>query len=385
MRSYLLGLLFLLLGLISGFAQNIVEQAIISRLFYLQPIHDESAHEPIVLDPTHLWRYITEGDVDAVSLIIDQSPINWNQVDDQGNNLFNIAVRRGDVPIVDLLLQQQGLDFNHANNHGYTPLIQAVARKNLSIIKLLLASGRVDPNRSTFDGMSSLLIATCSRQFDIVALLLEYGADVNQEDAYGLNAYWFAAHFNDRELQDLLRGYGAIVDDYVDGYEHTLLHECVYQGYFLGIRQLLRQQNAFRVNAINVKGDSPLMVAIRREDLACVKILLREGAHIDFQNYNTRETPLHVAVFYNHMGIFEVILKRAHDLDKTDALGLTPLMLAMYLQKTPVAKALIRKGADMAYQRLDGMRIWDIAEQTKNWRMMKFLLKRGYGPNVRSI
>ncbi|MDT7831798.1 ankyrin repeat domain-containing protein [Flavobacteriaceae bacterium S356] len=141
-----------------------------------------------------------------------------------------------------------------------------------------------------------------------------------------------------------------------------------------GIFNFLLKKNV-DINAINNYGDTPLMYAVLRRNIAMTKSLIAKGAKVNTVNkdsltplYNAVQsdnkelidllikakadvnlgtTLLHKAVLNNSLYALKKIISKKTDIDPVNDYGNTPLALAIRENNPEIAEYLITKGADL--------------------------------------
>ena len=189
-----------------------------------------------------------------------------------------------------------GFDVNTANSAGYTGLMAAAQRGRADIVKLLL-DHKADPNAAGRDGGTALMLAAENNQPEIVKLLLDRGADPNRQDNNGWTALLKAAYQGNAKCIEMLAS-------------HTKLEL-----------------------------DRALLVATLMERKDAVKVLLDNGAEVDFRASDGR-TPLILAAGKGNKEIVELLLQAGADASLTDQSGQTAQAVAAAKGFNDIAEAL---------------------------------------------
>ncbi len=134
---------------------------------------------------------VMRGDQTAVEELLRQhSDVNAPQAD--GATALHWAVFRSDKTMVDLLLGA-GANPKVANRDGSTPLWLASINGDAGIIAALLKAG-ADPNEQLPLGRTPLMVAARTGNVDAIKVLLDNGAEVNAKDSLrGTTALMWAA------------------------------------------------------------------------------------------------------------------------------------------------------------------------------------------------
>lgn len=140
------------------------------------------------------------------TLIAQHADVNAPQQD--GATALHWAVFRSDKELVDVLLHA-GANPKAANREGATPLWLACTNGNAAIIAALLAAG-ADANEHLPLGRTPLMIASRTGNADAIQVLLDHGADVNaSETLRGTTALMWAADEGHAAAIKLLIQHGA--------------------------------------------------------------------------------------------------------------------------------------------------------------------------------
>ena len=177
-----------------------------------------------------------------------------------------------------------GFNVNTPNTAGYTGLMAASERGRPDIVKLLL-DHKADPNAAGRDGGTALMLAAENNQPDIVKQLIDRGADPNRQDNSGWTAVLKAAYQGNAKCIEILAS-------------HTKLEL-----------------------------DRALLVATLMERKDAVKVLLDNGAEVDFRASDGR-TPLILAAGKGNKDIVELLLQSGADASLTDQAGQTAQTVA---------------------------------------------------------
>ena len=94
-------------------------------------------------------------------------------------------------------------------DEGNTPLVLAARDVKPDVLKVLIDAG-ADVNTANDNGVTALMNAARDEDIEKVRLLLHAGADVNAKDKEGETAW---DKTSDDDIEDLLVGYGAQVND----------------------------------------------------------------------------------------------------------------------------------------------------------------------------
>ena len=134
------------------------------------------------------------------------------------------------------------------------------------------------------------------------------------------------------------------------------------------VAQALWASAELDVNALNASGETPLMMAALRGDLAWAQRLIERGAKIHKEGWS----PLHYAATGPEPKIVALLLDRGAPVDAPSPNGNTPLMMAARYGEEGSVDLLLVRGAD---KRLRNARELDAADLAK-LAGREFLLRR---------
>ncbi len=180
------------------------------------------------LGATPLWLAAQNGSA-AMTRRLLQAGADPNKALLAGETPMMVAARAGNAEVVDLLAAK-GANLNARATRGQTALMWAVAQKHPAVVKVLIARGAdiharsdawsqvmavfphgiLDYNRPIPHGRdTALLFAARAGDLESAKLLVDAGANVNDEDAWGVSATVLAAHSGFADLVAFLLDRGA--------------------------------------------------------------------------------------------------------------------------------------------------------------------------------
>jgi ankyrin repeat protein len=207
------------------------------------------------------------------------------------------------------------------------------------------------------DGWSPLHLAAVLDEAEVAALMLQKGADPNDQD-YDLQTPLHAVV--NRKIAEQLVQMGANVDCR-DRSGFTPLHVAAADGH-PEIAELLLAHGA-DVDAKDNNGRTPLHEASSGGHFEVAEQLFAKGASVDPRDEAMGWTPLHLAVQHEYIHIMVLLMKKGADINAWDASGYTSLHLAAMGESKEIADALIKSGATRTLKNVHGQTARDIALQ----------------------
>ena len=120
---------------------------------------------------------------------------------------------------------------------------------------------------------------------------------------------------------------------------------------------LLLQHPTIDVNALNAAGESALMMAALKGDLAGAKLLLASGANVNQPGWSA----LHYAASGPRPELVQLLLEQGATVDARSPNGTTPLMMAARYGSEDSVKQLLKRGADPKLANQRDLRAADFA------------------------
>ena len=264
-----------------------------------------------------------------------------------GSTLLQWAVYEGDAAEVERLLAA-GADVSLANHYGATPMGLAAEVGNAEILKLLLKAS-ADADSPNPEGQTALLAVARTGNVEAAGLLLEFGATVDARETWGgQTALMWASARRHPEMMQLLIANGADID--ARSIDRNYQRHVTAEG---------------RPKSLDSGGLTPLLYAARENCLACVEVLLENGADVDLPDPDG-VSPLRVAIMNANWDVARHLILAGADVNQWDIYGEAPLFTAIGL-----------------YTRIDGGRASiDPLNETDGLTIVKALLDRGADPNM---
>ena len=117
------------------------------------------------------------------------------------------------------------------------------------------------------------------------------------------------------------------------------------------VAQLLTETPKIELNMLSAQGESPLMLASIKGQLALAELMIKKGADVN----KTGWTPLHYAASGAHLPVMKLLLENFAYIDAESPNGTTPLMMASMYGSTAAVKLLIDEGADPMLKNIQGL------------------------------
>ena len=122
--------------------------------------------------------------------------------------------------------------------------------------------------------------------------------------------------------------------------------------------KLLLEQPTVKIDALNRAGESALMMAALKGDIAAAKMLLERGAKVNQSGWS----PLHYAATGPEPELVRLLLERGAEVEAASPNGTTPLMMAAQYGSEDSVKLLLDRGADPNRRNQRDLRASDFAK-----------------------
>ncbi|KAG9506528.1 hypothetical protein J7337_000060 [Fusarium musae] len=347
---------------------------------YLKTKIDPNIRNQDGLTAIHIAAESRESDRLEVIKLLTSHGADATAAGQDGQTALHLAANAGHQDVVEYLLEI-GVDVNQHSTYLGTPLMAAAKGAGAQIVKALLEKGAdVNAISDDFSYHTALQAAAWMESQDVVQLLLDWKADVNLAGGEYGSALCAAASVGHEDISTLLLEAGADID-YNGGPKGSPL-ECALRAGYTDIARLYLDRNA-SVNLVST-GDrgTALVAAIHCESLEMVQDLLTLGADPNLGS-EKGEVPSQAAIRKGHQDILNAILDRGGklsfrdkygrgaisntivynspgllpcmwgredvDINETDAVKRTPLMLAVILGVN-VVQELHQNGANLDLQ-----------------------------------
>ncbi len=275
-------------------------------------------------------------------------------------------------------------------NGGFTALHYA-ARQNAQDAARALADNGADLNAQDADGAPPIQLAIINLHYDLAAMLIEKGASPNVQDNTGMTAVYALADMNGfrsdigRPAQprpDKLTAMDVLKLALAHGGNPNLQQK----------RAILGRHHGFGDNSLGA-GATPLMRAIKANDLAVMKLLLDNGANPNLAMANGQTAvflivgtggggrggppagPASPGASNAAINALKLLAEHGADLNTPNKQGATPLINAARSGSTAVVKALLDLGADINAKDAQGKTALDIATAPATIALLKDFAK----------
>ncbi|UKZ61580.1 uncharacterized protein TrAtP1_002839 [Trichoderma atroviride] len=327
---------------------------------------------------TALHIAATSGTLDTVKLLCS-SHSSITARTNQGATALHYAALSGKLDVIEYLIKK-GLDINSNSNSMGTPLMSAAAVNGVDAARFLLDNGaevnlandesifpsalqaaaangaecmvqmfleaKADPN--IFGGVygSCLCGSVQAGNVEIARRLLEAGADIDYEGPKG-TALECAIACGNSDLITLLLEHKADVDIPSKRKRDNLLMQAILKNNIDIVKILL--EHGADANLSSPKGGKPVQATICKGKEDIFLLLLEKGAQLAFKDQWGRG-PLSTAMVKRVPDLLPHLLQHPDvDVNERDAVGRTPLMLAIR-NGVYVIKGLQDHGADIDAQ-----------------------------------
>ena len=238
----------------------------------------------------------------------------------------------------------------------------------------------VIPVKQSFADEPGLIKAAGMGDITTVLKYLERGMSIELSDQKGKTALIAASQHGHTALVKLLLDKGASVNAKTS--DNTTAFYYAAQNHHIESLKLLHAKGA-DLNIINRFEFSPLSVAIiANRDEKIVRLLLDFGANPDIQPIGS---PLITeAIAKNSIGIVRLLINKGANVNATNEIGVTPLMIAAASHQMDAVKLLLKKGAKIRVRDGNNKNIlhWLLCSafydnKNENISLLKLLLKNG--------
>ena len=210
-------------------------------------------------------------------------------------------------------------------------------------------------NTPNSKGMTPLHSSVIKGHFHTTQALLSLGADpclLNQHQQYPLFSTLMVPVLHDDELKPnkikifrLLRDKGGQDITHQDDSGNTVLHQMAAHNFEVLFKEIL-ESNVELVYIKNNHTHYPIHTAILNNQIQNVKLLLNVK-DVETLADSKGCVALHYAAIYSENEMLQLCCDLSTNIDSTDALGRSPLLLAASLGRLATMKALIERGAQL--------------------------------------
>jgi len=283
--------------------------------------------------------------------ILVQYNIDFNYKSSNGRTVLQDIVLNGDILLVKKILPYIKNPFS-LDGYGKNILYDAIASGSKEMLELVFSLPNIDFNIQS-NAKESLLHFAKDGNLDIIEFLLRKGVSPTLQDLDDKNIiFYLSQRIEESKLQSEIEKISKLIDlalsaeDAIN--QKNQDGETLLLGFLKNLNKPLGQYNQKKmlsqlietfiqsgvdINEQDNEGNTPLLVAVEKNDLETVQLLIENGADVNLRNQEG-STPLSVAVMKGDKSYFDMIkLLLAFEADPNikDSKGLTLLEKMLYI------------------------------------------------------
>lgn len=318
----------------------------------------------------------------------------------QLNEQFLLAVKDGNLVKINELLPY--IDINYKDKNNTTALWYALKLPTIEPLKLLL-SKNIDISIPCKSYITPLMFAAQHSTLEMVKLLVTYGANIHEVDKIGNTPLIIASQQGNKDIVEYLISKAVdITHKNNDG--STAYHVASQKGKTEILKILDKMSEALHFR-LNNNGDSPFHIACKYGNTETVDYFLTQkkcdvNSFAQFLN-----TGLMFAVKNGHIEVVKLLLAHKAPIYHMNSYGETAFQLAQQTKNAEVVKYLkeyiehhnflfheidngvselriIKNYTNINYQNADGATFLTNAILSNNKKIIDYLLKNGADPNL---
>jgi ankyrin repeat protein len=329
---------------------------------------------------TALKTAVDLGNRAMVDLLLSQGA-DVNARDAGGETALHLATSKGYRAVAERLLEAKA-DVNAVTKRsgtsnrgdGLTPLHHASIRRDESLAALLLAH-KANPNAVDDRDHTPLHWAALNGATKAAQLLLDNGANVNAKDEISRTPLYCAVERGDSAMCDLLLKHGAEVNAPITSQVTVTVQRPALAGESGSPEQTVQ---------VSCNGFTPLHYASLKghEDIA--RLLLAKKAEVNAKAVHELE-PLNLVVTYGQPGMVRLLLENGADVNWVpSAVSPAPLMMAVKRRSEEMVSIILLHKPDLE-QRDQGNTVLHHALSFSLDRIVEMLLANGADPNASAV
>ncbi|MEM7184971.1 MAG: ankyrin repeat domain-containing protein, partial [Spirochaetota bacterium] len=319
----------------------------------------------------------SEEDIMIVKLLLD-SGAKANAIDVTWNNALLAHLDKSYCHKVVRYLVDAGTKLEYVAGARRTAMGIAAEKGNLRLVKYLFQKGATIQRKIPAE--NPLVLAMKKNHKNVVAFLVKNGADIEARDS-GFGILTFIGRHGHKEILELLPS-------------KSDLFSMKRQVFREGLTEAARTGNLKTLQALAAKiplSDAgfrklkaPMIAAVKNNKVSVVSFLLSKGISTKLFD-NSRLALVHLAAWYGHKKILQLLKENGADIHLLDAKGRTALFLASESGQVSCVQYLISQGADLnqIYPET-GYSPLIVAVQNKHIAIVRILLKAKANPQIQN-
>ncbi|MCB0536576.1 MAG: ankyrin repeat domain-containing protein [Bacteroidetes bacterium] len=343
-------------------------------------------------------KFINNKDSTALKKVINEH--NVNSFDTNGVNLLTLGVITGDLNIVKII-GEKGANPNLKNKTqmGSTPLMMASEYKSLEIAKYLIKKG-ADINIQDNNGDPVINWSAYYGNVPFTKLMLENGAITNLRSIHSDGVMQVALKEWQDSIVDLLLEYNVVIhkvkedsEDLIfalknsnfslfksllnkdnintrDGASNTLLMIAAKNGYFEMVKYLIEE--GANINEINAVGQTALNLSVFFGKNSIANFLVQNGADVNKTDNQFILSPLVAAIRADNLALGKILLQKGADINSTDGTNnFSPIMWATLYQNKDFVSLLLKYNPDLSIISKYNQNVFEMTENNEILKMLK--------------
>ena len=331
---------------------------------------DVNAKVPLT-DESLLHTAVTYGASECVDLLLKAGADVNAQTGLYGETPLHIAIQEGFFDIFHALVRG-GADIERTTCEGEGPLFTAVKYNRIEMFRVLVRKG-ANVNVVDFGGLCPIHFAVMDANEFLVESLLWHGADATKGD---LNPYLYAFRAGESDVANDLQIAAPILAT------ATKLPRGIFQVIKRDDSAALNRMliKGFDVNLIDVLEGAPLHCAVEHHAMACMKLLIDNGANVNIRNIQRWETPIMVAIRTGNKDAYEYLLKYDIDFTIRNKEGENALFYAVRKSDKDALLESLKRGVSVNEMNDNGLTALYVAVSLKKKDIVAVLLEHNADP-----
>ncbi|CAF1011713.1 unnamed protein product [Brachionus calyciflorus] len=260
-------------------------------------------------------------------------------LDPDGRSILSIASSLGHEHIVGLLMQKD-LDEMHRDNNGWTPLHEACFHGHKNVILMLLNYGS-EIDAVDNQGRTSLYLACLQGHLGIVKILLENKANFNIKTHEDESIFQVSLNESKFQISQILIDRGYFVDD-LDLEGKSTLQKFIIQNKDVCEQIIFLLDSNASTNLKDSNGQTSLHLAINGT-IDLINLLANYAADLNAQDL-CGNTPLLLACLGNKLNLAKVLIDKKCNLDMKNNKGESALAISIRNRNYELCEELLKNG-----------------------------------------